>query len=454
MKRMSIKLRVTLWFTLLMLMLGALALGLLFYGGAQSGLAARRELLTTMVEDSEKEIESDGSTLEVDRDLESFRDGVYLSVYDAQGVPLYGMVPRTFDNSTPFGDRQLRTIESGETSWYLYDQRFEIEGWGEYWVRGVCEAAAVDSTISRLLHLAAAVLPLYLLLAAVSGYLLTRRALRPVRQIVSTAQQISAGNDLSRRIGLGQGSDEIYTLAAEFDRMFARLEAAFENEKQFTSDASHELRTPVAVILSQCEYALARPETQGPAREALTAVREQAARMASLISQLLTLTRADSAHRRLMTETVDLSGLAQVVAEQTAEQAAEKKITVTQKIQPDLTLQGDETMLLRLLVNLTENAVRYGREGCHIDLTLRQKDSVIEGCVSDDGIGIAPDQQPLVWQRFWQADPSKGSAGAGLGLSMVKWIAEAHGGSVRLESEEGKGSRFYFTLPAGNGGQG
>ena len=447
MKRISIKLRVTLWFTLLMLVLGGLALGLLFYGGAQSGLAARRELLTTMVEDSEKQIDLDGTALEIDRDLEAFRDGVYLSVYDSSGVPLYGMVPRAFDNSTPFGDRQLRTIKGEETDWYLYDQRFEIEGWGEYWVRGVCEAAAVDSTISRLLQLAAMVLPFYLLLAALSGYLLTSGALRPVRRIIRTAQQISAGNDLSRRINLGQGRDEIYTLAAEFDRMFSRLEAAFENEKQFTSDASHELRTPVAVILSQCEYALAKPETTGQAREALETVQQQARRMATLIGQLLTLTRADSAHRRLMTETVDLSGLAQAVAEQTEELAAKKQIRVTAEIQPGLTLQGDETMLLRMLVNLTENAVRYGRTGGNLSLTLRRDGDQIEGCVSDDGIGIPADQQPLVWNRFWQADPSKGSGGAGLGLSMVKWIAEAHGGSVRLESTPGQGSSFYFTLP-------
>ncbi len=453
MKRISIKLRVTLWFTLLMLVLGGLALGLLFYGGAQSGLAARRELLTSMVEDSEKEIEAESGTLEIDRDLESFRDGVYLSVYDASGVPLYGMVPRTFDNSTPFGDRQLRTVEGETGSWFVYDQHFEIEGWDTYWVRGVCEAAAVDSTIVRLLRLAAAVLPFYLMLAAASGYLLTRSALRPVRQIVRTAQQISAGNDLSRRIGLGEGKDEIYTLAAEFDRMFARLEAAFENEKQFTSDASHELRTPVAVILSQCEYALARPETTGQAREALEAVAEQAARMAALIGQLLTLTRADSAHRRLMTETVDLSGLAQAAAEQAEEQAAEKGIAVTAEVQPGLTLQGDETMLLRLLINLTENAIRYGRTGGRLTLTLRREGDRIEGCVADDGIGIPPEQQPLVWNRFWQADPSKSGEGAGLGLSMVKWIAQAHGGSVWLESEPGKGSAFYFSLPAAEGPQ-
>ena len=448
MKRLSIKLRVTLWFTLLMVLLSALSLALLLYGSAQSGLAARRELLVSMVEDSERELEADGEALDVDRDLVAFEDGVYLSVYDAAGVPLYGMVPRSFDNSQPFADRQLRTPESEGTRWYLYDARFEIEGYGTCWVRGICEAQAVDSTIGRVVQLALVILPFFVLLSAIGGYFLTRSALRPVRQIAHTARQISEGNDLSRRIALGEGRDEIYTLAAEFDRMFARLERAFENEKQFTADASHELRTPVSVILSQCEYGLSHP---GDERQSLAAVEAQAERMAALIGQLLTLSRAESRRQQLTPEPVDLSGLAAAVAEQIAEQAAEKQITVGAQIEPGITLMGDQTMLMRLLINLMENGVRYGRAGGWLKLTLRREGEEILGCVADDGPGIPPEQQPLVWRRFWQADPSKSGEGAGLGLAMVKWIAEAHGGRVWLESVPGEGARFYFALPQTEG---
>ena len=450
MKRLSIKLRVTLWFTLLMVLLSALSFALLLYGSAQSGLAARRELLVSMVEDSERELEGDGGELDIDRDLLAFEDGVYLSVYDASGVPLYGMVPRSFDNSVPFSDRELRSPASGGVDWFLYDARFEIENYGVCWVRGICEAQAVDSTISRVVHLALVILPFFVLLSAVGGYLLTRGALRPVRKIARTARQISEGNDLSRRIGLGEGRDEIYTLAAEFDRMFARLERAFENEKQFTSDASHELRTPVSVILSQCDFGLSHP---GEERQALAAIETQAGRMAALISQLLTLSRAESRRQQLSPEPVELSGLAAAVAEQIAEQAAEKQIAVETDIEPDLTLMGDQTMLMRLLINLMENGVRYGRPGGWLKLTLRRSGQCIEGCVADNGPGIPAEQQPMVWRRFWQADPAKSGEGAGLGLAMVKWIAEAHGGSVRLESAPGEGARFYFSLPAAGAGQ-
>ena len=160
----------------------------------------------------------------------------------------------------------------------------------------------------------------------------------------------------------------------------------------------------------------------------------------------MTLSRAESRRQQLTPERVELSGLAAAVAEQIAEQAREKEITVETDIQPDLTLMGDQTMLMRLLINLMENAVHYGRKGGWIQLSLHRSGEVIEGCVADDGPGIPAEQQPLVWNRFWQADPSKSGEGAGLGLAMVRWIAEAHGGTVRLESAPGEGARFYFTL--------
>ena len=135
-------------------------------------------------------------------------------------------------------------MESGGRSWYLYDEQITVEGYGALWVRSVTAADAVDSTLGTLQHTALLVLPVFVVLAAVCGYLVTRQAFAPVRQITRTARQIVAGNDLSQRIGLTGRRDEIYTLAGEFDAMFARLQSAFEREKQFTDDASHELRTP------------------------------------------------------------------------------------------------------------------------------------------------------------------------------------------------------------------
>ena len=444
--RFTIQMKVTLWFTALMVLLAGVSLAFLFYVGDQTAQQDTRRQMTAMVQAAWPELEFEDGQLRIDADLEYFKNGVYLSVYDASGIPLYGAVPREFDNSAVFTDGHLRTVNDAQGKWYIYDAQGNVDGYGTIWVRSVAAAGQVNTTILTLLRLALVVLPFFVLLAAVGGYVLAKRALRPVRFITQTAREISRGNDLSRRIALGEGKDEIYTLANEFDLMFARLEQAFETEKQFTSDASHELRTPVAVIISQCEYALANAKTLPEARTALETVLDQAEKMAGLISQLLTLARTDQNHKKLNLELVNISELASMVAEQMQESADARSMTVRTNIQPGLTLQGDETMLMRMLINLMENAVKYGREGGWVSLTLWESEHSVHGSVRDDGPGITPEHLPLVWKRFWQADEARGD-GAGLGLPMVKWIVQAHGGEVDVHSAPGQGAEFTFTLP-------
>lgn len=444
--RLTIQMKVTLWFTALMVLIAGVSLAFLFYVGDQTAQQDTRRQMTDMVQAAWPEMDFEDGRLHIDDDLEYFKNGVYLSVYDAGGIPLYGAVPREFDNSAVFSDGQLRTVSDAQGQWYVYDAQGTVAGYGTVWVRSVAAAGQVDATILTLLRLALVVLPFFVLLAAVGGYVLARRAFRPVRHITQTAREISRGNDLSRRIALGEGRDEIYTLANEFDQMFARLEQAFETEKQFTADASHELRTPVAVIISQCEYAVENAKTLPEAKAALETVLDQAEKMAGLISQLLTLARTDPNHKKLNLEQVHISELAAMVAEQMQESAHTRGITVRTDIQPGLMLQGDETMLMRMLINLLENAIKYGREGGWVSLRLWQSGANVHGSVRDNGPGIAPEHLSLVWKRFWQADPARGD-GAGLGLPMVKWIAQAHGGTVDVHSAPGQGAEFTFTLP-------
>ena len=446
MKRWTITGRVTLLYTLFMVLLAAIALGFLFFAGAQNARQGKLARMQAMAAASRSEIEARDGELEIDRDLEGFDDGVYLSVYDEKGVPLYGFVPRSFDNSAVFAGGELRTVQSNGHVWYLYDEQIQVEEYGALWVRTVTAADTVDSTLTALLRTALLVLPVFVALAAVCGYLLTRRAFRPVRQITRTAREIGAGRDLSRRIGLGEGRDEIHTLAGEFDAMSARLEDAFTREKQFTDDASHELRTPVAVILSQSEYALAHPGDPEETEAALQSIHAKAGEMAALLAQLL-LARADKGRQAVAREAVDLSELAAMVAETEGEQAAARGIELRTGIEPDVTVQGDETLLMRLFINLLENGIRYGRPGGWLKLTLRRDGDAAVAVVADNGIGIAPENLDHIWQRFWQADPARSGGGAGLGLAMVRWIAEAHGGTVTVESTPGEGSAFTFTMP-------
>lgn len=445
--RLMIQTKVTLWFTLLMAMLACVSLAFLLYVGDRAAQEDTKRQMKDMVEEAWYEIDFDDDELDIDDDLEYFRNGVYLSVYDSGGIPLYGAVPRAFDNMASFADGQLRTLSDENNRWYVYDAQRTISGYGTVWIRSVAAANQIDSTILMLLRVALVALPFFVLLAAVGGNILVRRAFRPVRRITQTAREISEGDDLSRRIGLGEGRDEIYTLAAEFDKMFARLEEAFEREKQFTSDASHELRTPTAIIISQCEYTIEQAETLDEAKKALEAVLDQAERIARLLSQLLMLTRADKNHKKLNLETVDLSELTTMVAEQQQESADTRGISIQTNIQPGLIIQGDETMLMRMLINLMDNGIKYGREGGWLKVELRLEDGMIFGSVMDNGVGIAPEHLDKVWNRFWQGDPARGGNGAGLGLSMVKWIVEAHGGRVNVRSALGEGTEFTFVLP-------
>lgn len=446
MKRLSIKARVTLWFTLFLTLLAGLALGTLLAVGGQLTEQGSQNTLKKAVSEGLEELDWEDGRPDIDDDLKSYQDGVWLAVYDQTGSLVYGGLPDDLGLDQPFEEGALRTCRQGQEVWYLYDLVSRGQE-GTLWLRGATAAQSANQTFLMLLRLALVALPFLVLAGALGGYAIANHAFGPVRRITRAAEQISDGQDLSRRIDLGPGRDEIYILAATFDRMFARLEASFQAEKQFTSDASHELRTPVAVILAQCEEAQADPSQRD---HALQVIQSQARGMSALISQLLTLARADQGRLNLEKEPIDLGELTQMVAAQTEELAAAKGIRVECRADAGLWVQGDETMLVRMLLNLTENAVKYGREGGFVRITLSRQGDCLEGRVEDDGIGITPQQQERIWERFYQADPSRSPSqgGVGLGLPMVRTIVQAHGGRVWAESRPGGGSVFLFRLPA------
>lgn len=446
MKRLSIKARVTLWFTLFLTLLAGLALGTLLAVGGQLTEQGSQNTLKKAVSEGLEELDWEDGRPDIDDDLKSYQDGVWLAVYDQTGSLVYGGLPDDLGLNQPFEEGALRTCRQGQEAWYLYDLVSRGQE-GTLWLRGATAAQSANQTFLMLLRLALVALPFLVLAGALGGYAIANHAFGPVRRITRAAEQISDGQDLSRRIDLGPGRDEIYTLAATFDRMFTRLEASFQAEKQFTSDASHELRTPVAVILAQCEEAQADPSQRD---HALQVIQSQARDMSALIGQLLTLARADQGRLNLEKEPIDLGELTQMVAAQTEELAAAKGIRVECRADAGLWVQGDETMLVRMLLNLTENAVKYGREGGFVRITLSRQGDCLEGRVEDDGIGITPQQQERIWERFYQADPSRSPSqgGVGLGLPMVRTIVQAHGGRVWAESRPGGGSVFLFRLPA------
>lgn len=447
MRNLSIKLKITLWYTAFMALLIILTLIVLFSISSVQVLSDARARLRNTVLQAFSEIDYEDGLLTFDDDINYLEEGVYISVYDAQGYLLYGRTPTGFSGASTLIMDQMQQVGSGQDFWYVYDYCQSVDGYGNLWIRGVASHSRSDSILRIITNAALILLPFFVALIALGGYLITAKALRPLSAMTETARAISEGNDLTRRIRLGSGRDEVHILAHTFDQMMERLQSSFETEKQFTSDVSHELRTPVAVILSQCEYASQEGTPPEELRGSIGVIGAQARKMSALISQLLTLARADSGKQKLQYELVNLSELAEIIVEEQSIAAEEKGITLLTDIQPEILLRADETMMMRLFINLISNSITYGKPDGHTLVTLSANEAEITGSVQDDGIGIPADKLDKIWQRFYQVDPARtsgSSSGSGLGLSMVKWIVQAHGGRIEVSSRLGEGSCFTF----------
>ena len=290
------------------------------------------------------------------------------------------------------------------------------------------------------------VMPIFMALAALGSYFILKRAFRPLDHISVTASAINEARDLSRRINLPPGKDEFSQLADVFDKLLARLEYAFETEKQFASDASHELRTPVSIIKSACETAEKYDETPEERKESLEIIHRQAEVMTRLIEQLLSMTRMEQGTELIQLEEIDLGEFVRIACKDIMTGAYEKSLSLDLK--DGIIVCGDRALLTRLLQNLIDNACKYGKNNGHIWVSVGKYENEAFLRVADDGIGIPKEQQDKVWRRFFRADEAhSGESGAGLGLAIVKQIADVHKGYMTLESVPDRGSVFTLYLP-------
>lgn len=448
MKKLTIKLKITLWFTVFMILLAAAVFAFIAVVSGSTTSHQVRAALTGLVNSNLKEVEYDDGEPDIDDDFVSYQNGVYCLVLNSAGEKLSGYAPYTeLEHQAP-QDGSIRSVRIGTESYLIYDRQVAEKNGPGLWVRGaVLEGGSIVAS-SAVYQAALIALPLFILLAAVGGYLLAGRLLRPIQEISQTAEAIGGSGDLSKRIKLaGNGKDELHRLADTFNGMFERLEANFEAERNFTSDASHELRTPVTTILAQCEYAFENAAGEQELYEAIGVIQRQGYRMSRLIESLLQLTRMEQRTEAPTFETLDISKLVQSVCREHRE-LTEKHISLTEDIQPHVQMKADTALLTRMLDNLLQNACRYGKENGKIAVTLKETDETVTLSVADDGIGIAAKDLPNIWNRFYRADPSRsGANGMGLGLAMVRQIAGLHHGKVQVVSHPGQGSMFTVILP-------
>ena len=446
---LSIKQKVTLWYACMLVLIVLLLFGFIFSISRSLLQRESDSRLEELVLDFADEIDFENGVYELDDDVRFYENGVIFSIYDEQGRLIAGSVPTGFPADTTLKAFSFQTFSASGNAWSVYDAALPYGEEQILWIRGILPSETLFSVERTLFFVLLVACPLLIAVALLVGYSITRRAFLPIEEIRRTAETIGAGGDLSARIPTERTQGEIRQLAETFNEMFGRLETSFEHERQFTSDASHELRTPVAVITSQAEYSLLPDATPEEQREGLEVILEQARKMSALISQLLMLARADSGTQQLTMAPVDLSLLASMTAEQCREAAARRQIRLDCEIAPGIMTEGDQASLVRVFLNLLENAIQYGRPGGSVKLTLAVQNDFAVCSIADDGIGIARENLERIWQRFYRVDPSRnpGGSNTGLGLSLVKWIIEAHHGTIEAESGLGKGSCFTFRLP-------
>ncbi|MEO6210582.1 MAG: ATP-binding protein [Gemmatimonadaceae bacterium] len=321
----------------------------------------------------------------------------------------------------------------------------------------VKERAMLESVRAVLLL----VLPTALLLVAVGGYLLTRRSLSPVIAMTEHASHMGTST-LHERLPVPNVYDEYGQLATVINGLLSRIESAFEHQRRFMADASHELRTPISIIRGEADIALAmtdRPPQEY--REALSVVRAEARRLSRIVHDLFLLARADAGQQPLQLREFYLDEVISDCAHIMRSLASRRGISLTSDVSSEAAVRGDEDMVRRLIHNLLDNALKYGTEGGCVEIALRNEPGCYRVIVRDSGPGISTEIAAHIFDRFYRGDHSReresaphtengedsAGVGAGLGLAIARWIAEAHGGSLVLAHTAATGSEFVFTLP-------
>ncbi len=440
MKKLKISTRITLaYFILSAILLTVLIPSIYFMVEASlsDGLSGKLQLSASAV--TEAMYEANGEILvdtnSIKRD--DIRQGTYVRVEDEKGDVVYQS--KHADETFLMANYQNGSIEDLD-EWQFYHQSVKVgkQKVEVYALGSIFFNDFLADFIWILLGLALG----YLLFTVIGAKLLTRQALKPIYQITETAKQISEG-DLSKRIEGVTSKDEVGELANMFNRMISAVELSFQRERQFTSDASHELRTPMAVINACTEDALCTKDDE-IRLENVKMIQKENERMTRMISQLLMLSRGYEGRYHFEPEELNLFDVAYSVTESMSVMAASRDIQIHNEIPDEMFIEADQSLLTQLLVNLVENAIKYGRVGGNIWISSETNAEGWELRIRDDGVGISEEDCSKIFERFYRADKARNRSGSGLGLSIAKWIVELHGWQISVESQLGEGTSMII----------
>ena len=434
-RRITLTFKITLWYTIfIVILLSSIILGTFFVSDSVVESSGKKKLIEEVTEISNGK-----------ENFTAFEDGVTLSLYDKDGNLIAGSIPKNFD----VRDFSLGVVtyytDSNNNKYMYYDIETNSEKFanGKY-VRGIVQISS-GQTSWYLPFAIIAGSPIIILIITYGGYLIIRSSLKPVREMIETAETISNSTDLSKRITIEDGKDEVHKLALVFNEMLESLERASMRERQFSSDVSHELRTPISVIMSESEYGTKYIDTVDEAKESFEVIERQSKRMTIMINQILEMARLDN-RLEIPKEYFDLSSCLEETLEDYKKLFETKDIQLITNIEDNITLFGNQSLLIRLIDNLVSNALKYANSKIWISIAKRNN-IIIE--VSDDGRGIADDEKAYIWDRFYKVDKSRSISednSSGLGLPISKKIVELHNGKIVALDNKPQGAKFVINL--------
>jgi heavy metal sensor kinase len=344
----------------------------------------------------------------------------------------------------PLGKTQLTTVRQGSAAWRVFTRREStLEPNSEFVILVAGPLASIDRQQSLLTRVLLVATPLVGLAAALLSWLAASSVLGPVTTMAAEAEAITARSP-DWRLGASTARDEVGQLARAFNRLLDRLSDALRVQRQFMADASHELRTPVSVIQTAAEVTLDRPSREeAEYRDAMSVVCEQSARLGRMVEDMLVLARADAGGYALMRRLLYVDEVVEECVRAVSMVAATRGVQIVTTIQSDVSLYADDNLLRRLVMNLLDNAVQYTPAGGQVTVSLEDDANVVALSVSDTGPGIPAVDRERVFERFVRLDPARTNAtGAGLGLSIARWIAEQHHGTLSLDDNNAGGCLF------------
>ena len=434
-RKVSLTFKITLWYTtFIVLLIGSLIVG------------------TFLVSDSVVEKNSEKKLIEEVAEISSgsdkftpYEDGVTLSVYDKDGNLVAGSVPRNFKvNDFSLGViSEYKDVNNNKYLYYDSETSSARLGNGKY-VRGIVQITNnINGWILPLIIVVGS--PFVILVIMYGGYLIIRSSLKPVRDMTETAVVIAKSNDLTKRIHIEDGVDEVHKLGKVFNEMLETLENSSKRERQFSSDVSHELRTPISVIMAESEYGAKYTDSIEDAKESFDVIERQSKRMTSMINQILELSRLDS-RLEIPKEELLLSDKIKSTLEDYKILFDNKNIKLFINIEENIKVYANEALIMRMIDNLLSNALKYAQTEVKVCLAKRNR-IIFE--VVDDGIGINDAEKKHIWDRFYKVDKSRTTTednSSGLGLSITKKIVELHDGKIAVLDNKPKGTKFVVNI--------